>query len=323
MRRREFLGGIGAAAAWPVGGLAQQGGFRKIGFLGANSAATAGHLTKAFLDRLQELGWTENRNLAIEYRWAAGQTAKFGELTQELVDARVEVVVTSGNASAIAAARVTRTVPIVLAASADILSTGLVKSLSHPGGNVTGLTFAPEDTVGKRLELLKEVVPNLKRVCALYNPDANPEQVVALRELGPKLSIPLSIVEFRGVADLDRINALPERSEINGLFIVSDPLVFVQRSAINQFALRERLPTIHMLREYAVDGGFLAYGPNFIDFFRRAGDFVDKILRGTRAEDLPVERATIFRLVINLGVAKALGLAISESFLLRADEVIE
>ena len=323
MRRREFLGGVGTAIACTLGASAQQIAVRRVGFLGANTPATANHLADAFVRRLQELGWIEGKNLAMEYRWAAGQTAKFGELTQELVDARVDVIVTSGNAPAIAAARITKKTPIVLASSADVLSTGLVKSLSHPGGNVTGLTFAPEDTVGKRLELLKEVIPDLKRAVVIFNPDANPEQVVALREVAPKLAIALSTVEFKSTTDLERISALPVRSEINGMFVVSDPLVFVNRVAINQFAIRERLPTIHMLREYAADGGLLAYGPHFPDFFRRAGDFVDKILRGTRPEDLPVERASIFRLVINLKVAKALGITVSESLLLRADEVIE
>ena len=306
MRRREFLGVIGGVAALrPLAAGAQAVSLRKVGFLGANTPATAGYLADAFVKRLRELGWSEGNNLAIEYRWAAGQTAKFQELSQELIGERVDVIVTSGNAPAIAAARATKTIPIVLASSADIVSSGLVKSLA------------------RRLELLTEIVPNLKRVGVLYNPDANPEQVVALREVAPKLATALSVVEFRGVADLDKINALPDRPEIGALFVVSDPLVFVHRIAINDFALRERLPTVHMLREYAADGGMLAYGPHFPDFFRRADDFVDKILRGTKAEELPVERAATFRFVVNLKTAKALGFTIPEAYLLRADEVIE
>ena len=321
MKRREFIALLGGAAA--TGPFAAHGALRKIGFLGANTPAAAGHLLAPFVSRLQQLGWVEGKNLVIEYRWAAGQTTKFRDLAAELVAAGVDVIVTSGNAPAIAAARATKTIPIVLAASADIVSTGLVKSLSQPGGNVTGLTFAPEDTVGKRLELLQEIVPGLNRIGVLYNPDANPEQVAALREEAPKLAIALTVIEFRGVADLDQIKALPERSEIGALFVVSDPLVFVYRIAINQFALRERLPTVHMLQEYAADGGLLSYGPHFPDFFRRAADFVDKIMKGTRAEDLPVERPTIFRLVVNLKTANVLGLTVPESFLLRADEVID
>jgi ABC-type uncharacterized transport system substrate-binding protein len=321
--RRAFVTGLGSAAAWPVVGRAQQGAVRKVGFLGANTPATAGHLATAFATRLQQLGWVEGKNLSIEYRWASGQTAKFSDLAAELVAARAEVIVTSGNAPAIAAARVTRTIPIVLASSADIVSAGLVQTLSHPGGNVTGLTFAPEDTVGKRLELLKEVVPRLRHVLVLYNPDANPEQVAALRVAAPTLSIELTVLEFRGLPDLDRIAKLQEGYELGALFVVSDPLVFVNRVAINQFALRARLPTIHMLQEYAVDGGLLSYGPHFPDFFRRAADFVDKILRGTKAEELPVERPTTFRLVVNLKTAAALDLPIPASVLARADEVIE
>jgi putative ABC transport system substrate-binding protein len=324
MRRREFITLVGGAVAvWPLAARAQQASKRKVGFLGANTPATAGHLAEAFVARLRQLGWIEGKNLAIEYRWAAGQTAKFRELADELIASGVEVIVTSGNAPALAAAQATKSIPIVLASSADIVSAGLVKSLAHPGGNVTGLTFVPEDTVGKRLELLREAVSGVSRIGVLYNPDANPEQVAALREVAPKQSTALSIIEFRSIVELDRINELPERPDIKALFVVSDPLVFVNRVAINQFALRERLPTVHMLREYVVDGGLLSYGPLFPDFFSRAGDFVDKILQGTKVEELPVERAAIFRLTINLRTAKALGLIIPEAFLLRADEVIE
>jgi putative ABC transport system substrate-binding protein len=322
MKRREFITLLGAGV-WPRVVRAQPSQMRKVGFLGANTPAAASHLAAAFVARLRQLGWIEGTNVAIEYRWAAGQTEKFGVLAAELVGAGAEVIVTSGNAPAIAAARTTRTIPIVLASSADIINTGLVKSLSHPGGNVTGLTFAPEDTVGKRLELLKEAVPGLSRVAVLYNPDANPEQVLALRQVAPKLSVALTIIQFKALTDLDTMNALPERSEIGALFVVSDPLVFVNRIAINQFALRERLPTVHMLREYAADGGMMAYGPHFPDFFRRAADFVDKILKGTRADELPVERPTIFRFIVNLKIAKTLGLDVPPTLLARADEVIE
>lgn len=324
MRRREFLGLVGGAVVgWPAAALAQRSGARKVGFLGANTPAAAGHLAKAFAERLQQLGWTEGQNLTIEYRWAAGQTAKFRELAAELVAANAEVIVTSGNAPAVAAVQATKTIPIVLASSADIVGAGLVQSLSHPGGNVTGLTFAPEDTVGKRLELLKEVLPSLKHVAVLFNPDANPEQIVALRAEAPKLSLEYSVFEFRQLSDLDKLKNSDKRAAFGGLFVVSDPLVFVNRIAINQFALRERLPTIHMLQEYAANGGLMSYGPHFPYFFRRSAEFVDKILRGAKAAELPVERPTTFRFVINLKTAKTLGLPIAEAFLLRADEVIE
>ena len=213
MRRRDLIFVLGGVASMPFVASAQ-GTLRRVGFLGANTPATAGHLAEAFAARLRQLGWIEGQNLAIEYRWAGGQTAKFRDLTDELIATRVEVIVTSGNAPALAAARATSTIPIVLASSADIVSAGLVKSLSHPGGNVTGLTFMPEETVGKRLELLNEAVPGLKRIGVLYNPDANPEQVVALRDVASKQAIALSIIEFSGVADLDRKSANCEVAEV-------------------------------------------------------------------------------------------------------------
>lgn len=323
MRRRSFIAFAVGVIALPLTAHAQQANVRKIGFLGANTPAAAGHLARAFTERLQQLGWIEGNNVIIEYRWAGGQTALFRDLAADLIASGVDVIITSGNAPALAAVQASKTVPVVLASSADIISAGLVKSLARPGSNVTGLTFAPEDTVGKRLELLKEVVPSLRKVAVLYNPDANPEQVAALRREAPNLSVELSVFEFRGPPDLNNITEVQKRSPSGALFVVSDPLVFVNRIAINQFALREGLPTIHMLREYAADGGLLSYGPNFSDFFRHAADFVDKVLRGAKAEDLPVERPTNFPLIINLKTAKALGLGIPEAFLLRADEVIE
>lgn len=324
LTRREFVTfAAGAAAVWPLAAGAQPAGVRRVGFLGANTPEAAGHLARAFVERLRVLGWAEGNNLVVEYRWAAGQTAKFRELAAELAAADVDVIVTSGNAPAIAAAQSTKTIPIVLAASADILSTGLVKTLAHPGGNLTGLTFAGEDTVGKRLELLKEILPGLRRVAVLYNPAANPQQVSALRTVAPNFDVALEVFEFRREPDLDRINAHPERSTIGAMFVISDPLVFVHRTSINKFALREGLPTVHMLQEYAEDGGLMSYGPHFLDFFRRSADFVDKILRGANPSDLPIERPMTFRLVINIKTAKALGIAIPEALLARADEVLE
>jgi putative tryptophan/tyrosine transport system substrate-binding protein len=294
-----------------------------IGFLGANTPAAAGHMTSAFLSRLQELGWVTGRNVVIEYRWAAGQTAKFRELAAELVAAGANVIVTSGNAAARGARQATDSIPIVLASSADLMATGLIRSLARPGGNVTGLTVAADDTAGKRLELLQEVAPGLRRIAVLYNPDAGEVEVRLLRELAPGLGLALDIFEFRSVGDLERISAHPQRAGIGGLFLVSEPLVFTNRVAINAFARREKLPSVHRLREYVVDGGLLSYGPDFRAFFSRAADFVDKILKGAEAQDLPVEQPTFYRLSVNLNTAKAIGLTIPETFLARADEVIE
>jgi putative ABC transport system substrate-binding protein len=321
MRRREFI----ALLTLPFlpGPASAETTIRRVGFLGANTQQTAGHLAEVFIARLNELGWREGKNLVIVYRWAAGQTAKFKELADELVAERVEVIVTSGTVPTQAARQATRTVPIVMASSANIAGIGLVDGLARPGGNVTGLTFAPVDTVGKRLEFLQAVVPGLRRIGVLHNADANLEEVAAVRTIAPSLGLTAEEFPFRELRDLEKIAASKTRSEIGGLFVNSDPLVFVNRVAINAFALRERLPTVHRLQEYAVDGGLISYGPHFPDFFRRAADYVDKILKGAKPADLPIEGPTVIRLVINLKTAKALGLEIPPTLLARADEVIE
>jgi len=325
MQRRQFitLFASAAVASWPRMASGQRKSTAIVGFLGANTPAAAGHLTAAFVTRLRELGWVEGQNLKIEYRWAAGQTTKFLELATELVAAGADVIVTSGEAPTKAARQATNSVPIVMAASANILASGLVKSLAHPGGNVTGLTFSAIDTVGKRLELLKEAVPGLNRVGVLFNPDANPEEVVATSKVAPALGIALDVFEFRKLDDLERIAMHPERSKVGALFVVSDPLVFTNRIAINAFATKEKLPTIHRLKEYAVDGGLISYGPDFVAFFRRSAEYVDQILKGAKAEDLPVEQPTTYQFVVNLKTAKAIGLTIPPTMLTRADEVVE
>lgn len=325
MQRRQFITLIGSAAAatWLPTAYAQRRSTAIVGFLGANTPATAGHLTTAFVTRLRDLGWVEGQNLKIEYRWAAGQTTKYLEFAAELIAAGADVIVTSGEAPTKAARQVTNSVPIVMAASANILASGLVKSLAHPGGNVTGLTFSAIDTVGKRLELLKEAVPGLSRVAVLFNPDANPEEVAATSKVAPSLGLVLDVFEFRTMGDLERIATHSERSKFDALFVVPDPLVFTNRIAINGFAIKEKLPTVHRLKEYAIDGGLISYGPDFVVFFRRAAEYVDQILKGARAEDLPVEQPTTYQLVINLKTAKAIGLAIPPTMLARADEVIE
>src|ERR1700730_730844 len=323
MRRREFIIFVGGATTWPLVAHGQRKSTPIVGFLGANTPAVAGHLTTAFVMRLRDLGWIDGQNLKIEYRWAAGQTAKFQEFAAELVAAGADVIVTSGDAPAKAARQVTNSIPIVMASSANILASGLIKSLAHPGGNVTGLTFSTGDTVGKRLEFLKEAVPGLNRVAVLFNPDANPEEVAATRKVATLLGIVLDIFEFRATGDLERISTHADRSKIGALFVVSDPLVFTNRVAINGFAINERLPTVHRLKEYAVDGGLISYGPDFVIFFRRAAEYVAKILRGAKAEDLPVEQPTTYQLVVNLKTAKAIGLTMPPTLLTRADEVIE
>jgi putative ABC transport system substrate-binding protein len=324
MNRREFIGCLGALIATPQVAAAAQGGpTRRIGFLGANTPTAAGHLTAAFVSRLQQLGWVEGRNLEIELRWAAGQTARYRELAAELVAAGVDVIVTTGNAPAIAARNATSSIPIVLASTSEIMTTGLVKSLARPGGNVTGLTFSADDTAGKRYELLLECVPSLRRLAVLFNPDSSLQEVAVLRQVAAAGGVELDTFEFRAVGDLEQIARHPRRDAMGGLYVVSDPFVFTNRIAVNDFAIREKLPTVHRLKEYATDGGLISYGPDFAAFFRRAADYVDKIFKGARPEDLPIEQPTFYQLVVNLRTAKAIGLTLPATMLARADEVIE
>jgi putative tryptophan/tyrosine transport system substrate-binding protein len=323
MRRREFIL-AGAALVAPFAVEAQQKRVRKVGFLGANTPATSGHWATAFVERLKELGWVEGQSLVIEYRWAGGQTAKFKEFAAELVAAGVEVIVTSGDA-AVRAARDAggAGLPIVMAASANPIGFGLIESLPRPGGSVTGLTSIHDDTVGKRLQLLRQIIPGLRRVFVLKNPDASQTELKLLNEDAAKLGVGTELVAFRKPADLEPMTWHPERAAIGAMMVLSDPLVFTHRIAINAFALRERLPTMHVWEEYARDGGLVAYGPNWILHFRRAAEFVDKILKGAKPADLPVERPTKFKLTINLKTAAALGLTFPDHVLGVADEVIE
>ena len=322
MERREFVFGS-IALLVPLSVRAQETRVRRVGFLGANTPATAGHWAAAFADRLRELGWIEGKNLAIEYRWAVGQTGRFKELAGELVAARVEVIVTSGDAAVRAARDAGGTLPIVMAASANPIGFGLIESLARPGGSVTGLTSLHDDTVGKRLQLLTEMIPGLRRVFVLKNPDSSQTEVKFLMDDAAKLGVGLELIEFRKPADLEQITSHPRRASIGAMMVLSEPLVFSNRIAINQFALRERLPTMHALEEYARDGGLAAYGPDFVRNFRRAAEYVDKILKGAKPVDLAVERPTTFKLTINKKTAKFLGLSIPVSILMLAEEVIE
>lgn len=319
--RRTCLGLLGVSLTWAFDAQSQPAP-KTIGFLGANTAASAGHLAQAFEKRLGDLGWTVGRSVVIVYRWANGETAKFGEIARQFVEEKVDVIVTSGNAPALAARRETSTIPIVVASSADIMATGLVQSLAHPGGNVTGLTFAPEDTIGKRVELLTEILPGSTRLSVLYNPDANLEEVAALRRVADGRGLAVEAVEFRQVADLERLIRSPDPA-IRGLIVISDPLVFVNRQKINAAALAARYATVHRLREYVEDGGLLSYGPTFPEFFRRAADFVDKILRGAKPGDLPIEGPSRLELIVNMKTAKVLALDIPGSILARASELID
>jgi putative ABC transport system substrate-binding protein len=325
MNKREFITLLGGAAAWPLAARAQQPGtLPTIGYLGSATPATQGQLVAAFVQRLRELGWIEGRTIAIEYRWAEGRAERAAEIAAELVRRKVDVIVTSGTAVVVAAMQATSVIPIVFAAAGDPVGTGLIASLARPGGNVTGLSNQVLDLAGKRLELLREIVPGLGRLALLGNV-GNPVVVLDMREAqaaARTLGLEVTTLEIRRGEDI-----VPAFEALNGheeaLYVVFDALVNTHRIRINTLALAARLPTMHGIRDYVEAGGLMSYGTNFPDLFRRAGDYVDKILRGAKPADLPVEQPTKFDLVINLTTAKALHLKIPESFLLRADEVIE
>ena len=325
MRRREFITLLGGAAAWPLGARAQQAGkLPTIGFLGSATPTSQRTWVMAFVQRLRELGWTEGSTVTIEYRWAEGRTERFAEIAAEFVRLKVDVIIAGGTPTAIAAKRATAVIPIVFAMTGDPVGTGLVARLARPGGNATGLSTQTTDTVSKRIELLREVVPNLRRLAILANIDS-PVVVLEMGEVraaANTLGLDVVTLEVRQAEDIERtFEALKGRAD--GLYACADPLVSANRTRINALALAARLPTMHDLREYAVPGGLMSYGPNIPDLFRRAGDYVDKILRGANPADLPVEQPTKFELVINLKTATALGLDIPATVLARADEVIE
>jgi putative ABC transport system substrate-binding protein len=325
MRRREFITLLGSTAvAWPLAARAQQPGkLPTIGFLGAASVLAWGKWGDSFVQRLRELGWVEGRNVAIEYRWADGRSERYAEIAAEFVRRNVDVIVTSGVA-AIAAKQATSVIPIVFAVAADPVGAGLVASLARPGGNVTGLSTQFAETGSKKLGLLRDAVPELRRLAILGN-IGYAAAVIEMNEVqaaARTLSLEVTTLEIRRAQDIaPAFTALKDRAD--ALYICDDALTGANRNRIHTFALVARLPTISGGREQLEGGGLMSYGPNVPYLFRRAGDYVDKILRGAKPADLPVEQPTKYELVINLITATALGLKISEAFLLRADEVIE
>jgi putative tryptophan/tyrosine transport system substrate-binding protein len=325
-QRREFMTLLGgAAASWPVAARAQQAGkLPTIGILGSGTPAGHGQWYAGFVQRLRELGWTEGRNLAIEYRWAEGRSERFAEIVAEFARLRIDVIATSGTAAVAAAKQATSTIPIVFAAAGDPVGTGLVASLVKPGGNVTGLSVQQSDLAGKRLEILREAVPGLRRLAIMGNAGTagSLADMSETEDAARKLNLEVRRFEFRRSED---IVALFDTLEGNAdaIYVAGDPLVTTNRLRINVLALGARLPTMHSVREYATDAGFISYGPNFPDLFRRAGDLVDKVLRGAKPGDIPVEQPTKFDLVINLITARALRITVPPTLLARADEVIE
>jgi putative ABC transport system substrate-binding protein len=325
MRRREFIALLGGAAAvWPLAARAQQPGkLPTVGFLGVSTPSAWSHWVAAFGQRLRELGWIEGRTVAIEVRWAEGRGERFTEIAAEFVRLKVDVIVTAGSAVA-AAKQATSVIPIVFAVANDPVGSGLVASLARPGGNVTGLSLQASDLAGKRLELLREVLPGLRRLAIMGNAGyaASMLEIGEVQAAARVLGLDIDVLEIRRAEDIaPAFGAL--KSGAQALYVCADALANANRTRINTLALGARLPTMHGLRDYLEAGGLMSYGPNVPDLFRRAGDYVDKILRGTKPGDLPVEQPTKFELVFNLITAKALGLTLSPMLLARADEVIE
>src|SRR5262245_19917482 len=325
MKRREFITLLGGAAAWPLAARAQQiAKLPTIGFLGGSTASAQGDWTAALVQRLRELGWIEGRTVTIEYRWAEGRPERFAEIAAEFVRLKVDVIVTQSTPSLLAAKQATTVIPIVFASAGDPVGTGIVASLARPGGNVTGLSGQATDTAANRLELLREVVPNLRRLAIIGNV-GNPFNVLEMDEVqaaARTLGLEIVALEIRRGEDIaPGFETLKGRAE--ALYVSGDPLLITNQIRINTLALGARLPTMSIFRHHLAAGGLISYGPNFPDLYRRAAELVDKILRGARPAELPVEQPTKFDLILNLTTAKVLGLTIPEAFLLRADEVIE
>ena len=326
MRRREFITLLGgAAAAWPLAARAQQDArARTIGFMSANASSALSSEIDAFVQRLRELGWIEGRNIATEYRWADGRFERLAGFAADFVRQKVDIIVAEGTVAVLAAKQTTATIPIVFPVAGDPIGNKLVASIARPGGNVNGLSIQAADLAPKRLGLFREIVPSLTRLAIMANvdsPNTMPE-VGEVQATVRMLGLEATAVEVRRAADIaPAFEALKGRAD--ALYVAPDPLVLSNRVRINALALGLRLPTMYAYRNYVETGGLMSYGTNITDLFRRTGDFVDRILRGAKPSELPIEQPTQFDLVVNLTTAKALGLTIPESFLLRADEVIE
>jgi putative ABC transport system substrate-binding protein len=326
--RRAFIGALaGSLLALPHAAHAQEPGrLWRIGFTEAGAPATNRHFLEAFKRGLSELGYVEGQNVVIVDRWADGQVDRFPALLNELIQLKADIVIVSSTAGAVAAKAVVTTIPVVFVGAQDPLGVGLVASLGRPGGNLTGFSQAEEDgLVGKRLELFKEAVPPIPRLALIWNPTA-PGVALRLNEAraaAASFGVILRPFEVRDAKELDGVFAEMTRERMTRLMVLADPLTVRNRTQIVNLAAKSRLPAIYPFLEFARAGGLMAYGPSVPELFRRAATYVDKILKGAKPADLPVEQPTKFELVINLKTAKALGLTIPQSLLGRADEVIQ
>ncbi len=326
MKRREFITLLGGAAAWPLAARAQQPASRifRVGFVGLPTADSLPKRPEAFRAGLRDLGYQEGRNIVIEFRWADGHYERLPALFAELIRLNVDVIVTHGTPGGLAAKQATTTIPIVFATAGDAVASGLVASLARPGANVTGSTYFVPELSAKQLELLKEAIPALTDVAILLNP-ANPMNepaVPAMKLTAQLLKLQLHQFGVRGPAEFDGAFAAMAARRVGALVVIDDATLIANAPAIAKLAFRQRLPASGW-PDFAAAGGLMAYGANYLDMFRRAATFVDKILKGTNPMDIPVERATKFETIVNLKTAKALGIDMPTSLLLRADEVIE
>jgi putative ABC transport system substrate-binding protein len=326
MRRRDFIRAIASsAAAWPLAGRAQQARHVPIiGYVAPTNPVIPSQSTGAFLQRLRELGWIDGQTITIESRWAAGRPEQLDEIAAEFVRLKVDLIVTSSTNDSVVMKQVAPQIPMVFAVSGDPVGFGLVASLARPGGNVTGLSIQSPDSAGKRVQLLREIVPGLRRLAILANPSSRSAmlEVSQFQASARTFRLDVTTLEMRQTADVNSTFDLL-KSRADALYVVADPLVNANRILIGTLALGARLPTMCGFRELVEAGCLMSYGPNLPDLYRRAAEFADKILRGAKPSDIPVEQPTRFDLVINLTTAKALGLEIPPTLRALATEVIE
>jgi putative ABC transport system substrate-binding protein len=325
VNKREFIALIGGAATWPLAARAQQPKVARIGYLGLVSASWHAPRANAFRAGLRDLGYVEGKDIVIEFRWAEGQYDRLPALAAELVRLNVDVIVTHTVPGAIAAKQATSTIPIVITAASDLLAFGLVESLARPGGNLTGLSFFNAELTAKRLELLKELAPSLAKAAVLLNPNNRSGNELILRALEPTakaLKVELLTFEARGPGDFEGVFAAMVSQRIGAAVLHEDPMLNANSKAIVDIIAKHHLPTCGF-PEFVSAGGLMAYGINLPEMDRRAAVFVDKILKGAKPANLPVERATKFTTIVNLRTARAMGIDMPTSILLRADEVIE
>jgi putative tryptophan/tyrosine transport system substrate-binding protein len=325
MKRREFITFLGSVAAtWPLSASAQSK-IPRIGFMGNSTAALEANLVDAFREGLREHGYEEGRNIVIEYRWADGKYDQFPALVAELIAAKVDAIVTAGTPAALAVKRATTTVPLVMVAVGDPVGTGLVPSLARPGGNLTGLSSIAPDLEGKRLQLLREVMPALSHVAMFVN-SLNPFHVSSMnqaRAAAQAMGIKLQLHDIRKSEDLDDAFAAIRKERPDALLILADRVFLHNRERMMDFTKEQRLPNVNAYKELVEVGGLMSYGPSYEDMHKRAAIYIDKILKGAKPADLPIEQPSKFTFIVNLKAAKALGVTVPSQLLGLADQLIE